>query len=132
MKSGSARPDMLPEPQPDYLRKVSAVGWYRIMERIGFTYGPTSRDMRDISTDPIGHEAVCTVDNIRDETAPFYEVHPRILDNLFQPMTVSMYQGNPSQFNQLSMHTYVSEIFVSGGTNEIKVTTKAWQDLMGA
>jgi 2-polyprenyl-3-methyl-5-hydroxy-6-metoxy-1,4-benzoquinol methylase len=132
VRSGPARPNMLPDPQPDYLRNVSAEGWYRILERIGFSYGPTFRNMRDISANPIGHEAVCTVENIVDETSSFYEVHPRILDNLLQPMTVSMYQGNPTQFNQLSMPTYISEVYISGGMKEIKVTTKAWQDLMGA
>ncbi|EUC40640.1 hypothetical protein COCMIDRAFT_9515 [Bipolaris oryzae ATCC 44560] len=131
-KAGPGRPNMRPEPQPDYLRKVSADGWYRIMERIGFTYGPAFRNMRDISANPIAHEAVCTVDNFSDETGSFYEVHPRILDNLLQPMTVSMYQGNPSLFNQLSMPTYIGELYISGGMKEIRVTTKAWQDLMGS
>ncbi|KAF2875795.1 polyketide synthase [Massariosphaeria phaeospora] len=132
VKSGPIRSVNKAPPQPDFLRKVSPSRWYQTMERIGFTYGPTFQGMRDISADPTGNEAVCTVDNEWNEKASFYELHPCTLDKLFQLMTVTQHQGNPAQFLQLSMPTYFGEIYISGGMKEMKVTASSYVDFMEA
>ncbi|KAJ4338021.1 hypothetical protein N0V95_008172 [Ascochyta clinopodiicola] len=43
--------------QPDYVRKVSSSRWYSTMQKIGFIYGPSFQGLRDISADPIKHDA---------------------------------------------------------------------------
>ncbi|KAF2676482.1 polyketide synthase [Lentithecium fluviatile CBS 122367] len=118
--------------QPDYVRKVSASRWYSTMQKIGFTYGPSFQGLRDISADPIKHDAVGTVDNIIREGESFYELHPTILDKVLQLMTVTQHQGKPSAYTQLSMPTYIQEIYISGGMKELRITASSCKDFMDA
>ena len=118
--------------QPEYLRKVSASRWYNTMQKIGFTYGPSFRGMRDISVDPISFEAVATIDNVFREAGSFYELHPCELDKLLQLMTVTQHEGDPTLFKQLSMPTYMNEAYISGGAKEYRVTATSRRDHMDA
>ena len=118
--------------QPVHLRKVSASRWYSTMQKIGFTYGPSFRGLRDISVDPLGFEAVANIDNIFRENESFYELHPCELDKLLQLMTVTQHEGDPTQFKQLSMPTYMDEVYISGGATEFRVTATSHTDHMDA
>ena len=118
--------------QPEHIRKVSASRWYSTMQKIGFTYGPSFRGLRDISVDPIGFEAVANIDNIFRKNESFYELHPCELDKLLQLMTVTQHEGDPTQFKQLSVPTYMDEVYISGGAKEFKVTATSHTDHMDA
>ena len=118
--------------QPEHLRKVSASRWYSTMQKIGFTYGPSFRGLRDISVDPIGFEAVANIDNIFRKNESFYELHPCELDKLLQLMTVTQHEGDPTQFKQLSMPTYMDEVYISGSGKEFRVTATSHTDHMDA
>jgi acyl transferase domain-containing protein len=118
--------------QPEYVRKVSASRWYSTMQKIGFTYGPSFQGLRDISADPVKHDAVGMVDNIIREGESFYEMHPTILDKVLQLMTVTQHQGKPSAYTQLSMPTYIQEIYISGGMKELRITASSRKDFMDA
>ncbi|KEY68600.1 hypothetical protein S7711_05782 [Stachybotrys chartarum IBT 7711] len=117
--------------QPDYLRKVSANRWYDTMQRIGFTYGPTFRGLKDISVDPVTFEATATVENpVRDDGSN-YELHPCELDKIVQLLTVSQHEGDPTLFKQLSMPTYFEGIYVGArDAKEIRVTASSHVDHM--
>jgi hypothetical protein len=117
--------------QPDFLRKLSASRWYATMRKIGFTYGPAFQGLRDISADPIGNEAVAIIENaFHDEST--YELHPCTLDKIIQLMTVAQHEGKPSLFTQLSMPTYIEEIYISGGMKELRATGSSYKDFMDA
>ena len=118
--------------QPVHLRKVSAARWYNTMQKIGFTYGPNFRGLKDITVDPVGFEAVANIDNIFRENGSFYELHPCELDKLLQLMTVTQHQGDPTLFKQLSMPTYMNEVYISGGAEEYRVTATSHTDHMDA
>ena len=118
--------------QPDHLRKVSASRWYNTMQKIGFTYGPSFRGLRDISVDPIGFEAVANIDNVFRENESFYELHPCELDKLLQLMTVTQHEGDPTLLKQLSMPMYMDEVYISGGAKEFRVSATSHTDHMDA
>lgn len=117
--------------QPDYLRRVSAKRWYDTMQRIGFTYGPTFRGLRDITVNPIGYEATAIVDNLPKDDGSSYELHPCEIDKVLQLLTVTQHQGDPTLFKQLSMPTYFEEVYVGARhAKEIRVTASSEVDHM--
>jgi hypothetical protein len=59
-------------------------------------------------------------------------LHPTILDKVLQLMTVTQHQGKPSEYTQLSMPTYIQEIYISGGMKELKITASSHKDFMDA
>lgn len=90
--------------------------------------------LRDISADPTGNQAVATIENVFGfgENEPFYELHPCTLDKLVQLMTVAQHEGKLSLFTQLSMPTYIDEIYISGGMKELRATASSYKDFMDA
>ncbi|KAK5997937.1 Highly reducing polyketide synthase pspA [Cladobotryum mycophilum] len=115
--------------QPNFPRKVSAKRWYNTMQKIGFTYGPTFRGLKDISVNPITYEATATIENVFREDESFYELHPCEIDKLLQLMTVTQHGGDPTMFKQLSMPTYIDEVYISaGGAKEFRVTATSQTD----
>lgn len=118
--------------QPNHFRKVSASRWYNTIQRIGFTYGPSFRGLRDISVDPISFETVANIDNVFRENESFYELHPCELDKVFQLLIVNQHQGDPTLLKQLSMPTYIDEAYIFGGAKEFRVTATSHTDHMNA
>jgi NADPH:quinone reductase-like Zn-dependent oxidoreductase/SAM-dependent methyltransferase len=118
--------------QLDHFRKVSASRWYNTIQRIGFTYGPSFRGLRDISVDPISFETVANIDNVSRDDGSFYELHPCELDKIFQLLIVNQHQGDPTLLKQLSMPTYIDEAYISGGGKDFRVTAKSQTDHMNA
>jgi acyl transferase domain-containing protein/NADPH:quinone reductase-like Zn-dependent oxidoreductase/SAM-dependent methyltransferase len=112
----------LPE-QPYHLRKVQASRWYDTMQRIGFTYGPEFRGMKDITVNPINFETTANIGiPIREESSP-YELHPCEIDKILQLLTVTQHEGEPSLFKQLAMPTYFDEVYVGASdASEIRAT----------
>lgn len=130
VKAGPIRSMEREASQPEHLRKVSASRWYSAMQKIGFTYGPSFRGLRDITVDPISYEAIANIDNVYREKGSFYELHPCELDKLLQLMTVTQHGGDPKMFKQLSMPTYMDEVYISGGAKEFRVTATSHLDHM--
>jgi acyl transferase family protein/polyketide synthase-like dehydratase family protein/polyketide synthase family protein len=118
--------------QPDFLRKISASRWYATMRKVGFHYGPAFQGLREISADPAGNEAAAIIDNNFEKSDSFYELHPCTLDKLFQLMTIAQHEGIPSLSAQLSMPTYIDEIYISGGMKELRATATSYKNFMGA
>jgi hypothetical protein len=102
------------------------------MRKIGFTYGPAFQGLREISADPTGNEVVAIINNNFEKNELFYELHPCTLDKLFQLMTVSQHEGIPSLSVQLTMPTYIDEIYISGGMKELRATASSYKDFMDA
>jgi Polyketide synthase dehydratase len=131
-KAGPICPTSRSVSQPDFLRKISANNWYAAMRKIGFAYGPAFQGLRDISADPTGNEAVAIIDNDFNESESFYELHPRTLDKLLQLMIIAQHEAIPSSSMQLSMPTYIDEMYVSGGMKELRATASSYKDFMNA
>jgi Polyketide synthase dehydratase len=131
-KAGPIRSTSRSVSQPDFLRKISANNWYAAMRKIGFAYGPAFQGLRDISADPTGNEAVAIIDNDFNESESFYELHPRTLDKLLQLMIIAQHEAIPSSSMQLSMPTYIDEMYVSGGMKELRATASSYKDFMNA
>ncbi|KAM7190948.1 lovastatin nonaketide synthase [Rhypophila sp. PSN 637] len=113
------------------VRQVSANRWYKTMQKMGFTYGPTFRGMTDIKVDPVTYDSVATVENVDHDGGSFYEIHPCEMDKMLQLMTVTQHAGDPTRFTQLAMPTYFDEIQVSNpGSNKFKVTATSEFDHM--
>jgi hypothetical protein len=131
-KAGPIHPTSRSVSQPNFLRKISASNWYAAMRKIGFAYGPAFQGLRDISADPTGNEAVAIIDNDFSERESFYELHPRTLDKLLQLMIVAQHEAIPSSSMQLSMPTYIDEMYISGGMKELRATAASYKDSVDA
>lgn len=112
-----------PPEQPSHLRKVRASRWYETMQRIGFTYGPEFRGMKDITVDPVNFETTANIGIPQREESSPYELHPCEIDKILQLLTVTQHEGEPSLFKQLAMPTYFDEVYVGAGdASEIRAT----------
>ncbi|RYP68709.1 hypothetical protein DL771_006510 [Monosporascus sp. 5C6A] len=121
-----------PPEQPYHLRKVRASRWYETMQRIGFTYGPEFRGMKDITVDPINCETTANIGIPTRKERSSYELHPCEIDKILQLLTVTQHEGEPSLFKQLAMPTYLDEVYVGAGdASEIRVTAFPQVDHMG-
>lgn len=112
-----------PPEQPYNLRKVRVSRWYETMQRIGFTYGPEFRGMKDITVDPITFETTANIEIPTRNESSGYALHPCEIDKILQLLTVTQHEGDPILFKQLAMPTYFDEVYVGAdGASEIRAT----------
>ncbi|KAM7211384.1 hypothetical protein V8F06_013235 [Rhypophila decipiens] len=115
-----------------FVRKVSANRWYKTLQKIGFSYGPTFRGLSEIAVDPITRESVVFVENVSHRQRE--ELHPCEMDKMLQLMTVTQHAGDPTSFKQLAMPTYFEEIAVGAGFSgreKFKVSASSQFDHIG-
>ncbi|KAK4213197.1 lovastatin nonaketide synthase [Rhypophila decipiens] len=115
-----------------FVRKVSANRWYKTLQKIGFSYGPTFRGLSEIAVDPITRESVAVVENVSHRLQE--ELHPCEMDKMLQLVTVTQHAGDPTSFKQLAMPTYFEEIAVGAGFSgreRFKVSASSQFDHMG-
>lgn len=93
-------------------RKVDAASWYALMRRYGLKYGPRFQGMRDTSADVHQRRAMAVVQDQAHDDESCYALHPATIDQTFQLFSVSAYKGLRRLFAQLSVPTYIKELYL--------------------
>lgn len=93
-------------------RRVDSTGWYSLMRRYGLNYGPRFRGMRHTSADTHQRRAMAVVQDQTRENESFYALHPATIDQTFQLFSISAYKGHRRLFAQLSVPTYIKELYI--------------------
>ncbi|KAF2195930.1 hypothetical protein K469DRAFT_545317 [Zopfia rhizophila CBS 207.26] len=102
-------------------REVPYTDWYSTMKRFGLNYGPRFRGMKRISADVKSHKAVCTIVNTVEKLESFYAMHPCTMDHALQLYSVAGFTGLSRLFQQLSVPTYIEELYIKPTSEEITI-----------
>jgi hypothetical protein len=103
--------DVVPEIKPGD-RLVDSSGWYALMRRYGLKYGPRFQGMRHTSADVHGRRAMAIVQDQAPDSESVYALHPATIDQTFQLFSISAYRGLRRLFAQLSVPTYIKELYI--------------------
>ncbi|OGM49399.1 polyketide synthase [Aspergillus bombycis] len=106
-------------------RRVCSDTWYRLMATHGLRYGDRFKGLQDITSDPTRKMATATM--IEDHTSheSHYSLHPNIIDQCLQIMSVAICSGTVSVFDKVSVPSFFERICVSSGNGELAVEADA-------
>ncbi|KAF7631618.1 hypothetical protein AFLA_012472 [Aspergillus flavus NRRL3357] len=106
-------------------RKVCSETWYRLMATHGLRYGQRFKGLQDITSDP--KQKIATATMIEDHTAheSHYTLHPNIIDQCLQIMSVAMCSGMAAVLDQLAVPSFFELICVSSGNGKLAVEADA-------
>ncbi|EPE28701.1 Thiolase-like protein [Glarea lozoyensis ATCC 20868] len=109
--AGQAR-KFIPTETLSFARGVCADRWYKTMARIGLNYGPRFTGLRDITAGVSNRGCSGTVTNTKEKWESPYATHPATLDVIFQSFIVAWTKGIYRELTQLSLPTFIEEIYV--------------------
>ncbi|KAE8422418.1 putative polyketide synthase [Aspergillus pseudocaelatus] len=130
--SGQVRAGALANISPvhikQYARRVSSRKWYDTLASLGLSYGAQFRGLQDISVDPQGSKAVAKVNNKVGSLGSPYSLHPTMIDQCLQLMSVAGAAGLPRHITTGGIPASIDQIFVGQGGNHMKATVDTVQD----
>ena len=125
VRAGSEYPA---EPQSisDLPRKVQPASWYRLMRKVGMSYGPYFQGLEKISAHPVHHSAVAHVSNTTSKDDSIYQLHPTTIDSCIQLFTTASCRGQARSFSSVPfVPTRFGEIYVKRPRAKIAVEVNA-------
>ena len=105
--------------QPRWTRTVEPRDWYQFMARLGLNYGNTFQRLTDITVDPVDHLANAIVTEDSKDFGDSYLVHPTVIDQGLQLLSVAMANGIQRRASSLAIPAWVDRIFVSKAEGNI-------------
>ncbi|GKT50417.1 highly reducing polyketide synthase gloL [Colletotrichum spaethianum] len=96
-------------------RLLSQKAWYRIMQELGFTYGPSFKRLEDITVSPTVQQATARVNPPEDtstDSTSSYLLHPTALDQCLQTTGISLCHGLERKAKYMATPTYIKQVFV--------------------
>ncbi|KAE8143385.1 putative polyketide synthase [Aspergillus pseudotamarii] len=129
--SGQVRAGALANISPvdikQYARRVSSSKWYDTLASVGLSYGTQFRGLQDISVDPKGSKAVAKVNNKVGSLGCPYSLHPTMIDQCLQLMSVAGAAGLPRHITAGGIPASIDQIFIGQGGNHMKATVETVQ-----
>ncbi|KAH1629843.1 hypothetical protein KXX39_003331 [Aspergillus fumigatus] len=129
-KSGVDKVDSEPRVPRDFPRRVSSELWYRTLEKVGLSYGPTFRGLQEITADPSRHVAAASMRGRQDSKA----VHPTVIDECLQLFTVAACKGRAVNMTRLYVPVFVGEVQLGLGQEIMRAeaTISNWTAELGS
>ncbi|KAF7586076.1 hypothetical protein BBP40_009607 [Aspergillus hancockii] len=104
-----------------YPRLVKPEKWYSALEKRGLEYGPQFRGLKHISASPSNYQASAT---LHDEEALYtshYALHPILIDESLQLLSVAATHGIPRQMTRLAIPMAIEELYIANGRGEMSL-----------
>ncbi|GMF78452.1 unnamed protein product [Aspergillus oryzae] len=98
-----------------YSRLVRSEKWYNALEKRGLEYGPQFRGLEQISASPSSYQAAATLQDDESLYVSHYSLHPIIIDESLQLLSVAATHGIPRQMTRLAIPTAIEELYVGNG-----------------
>ncbi|GKZ50416.1 hypothetical protein AbraIFM66951_003552 [Aspergillus brasiliensis] len=111
-------------PVSPYSRKVPAKEWYDALERRGLDYGPNFRGLQDITASPTATEAAATLHDPTELTGSHYALHPVVIDQCLQLLSVAGAQGIQRSMTQLCIPTAIESLYVAPGRGTMSLKSR--------
>ncbi|KAK6826532.1 hypothetical protein RU639_005411 [Aspergillus parasiticus] len=98
-----------------YPRLVRSEKWYNALEKRGLEYGPQFRGLEQISASPSSYQAAATLQDDENLYVSHYSLHPIIIDESLQLLSVAATHGIPRRMTRLAIPTAIEELYVGNG-----------------
>ncbi|PLB37997.1 ketoacyl-synt-domain-containing protein [Aspergillus candidus] len=95
-----------------YPRRVASKSWYRALRRAGLDFGLRFRGLKDITADPTSCRATATVRTIDTVSVSPYIVHPIIIDQCLQLLSVAMCRGLGRNLTTRCIPAFLEDFYV--------------------
>ena len=99
--------------QPPWARKVIPKNWYQLLNQLGLKYGPSFQRMQSITVDPVEHVANATVQSVQADVDGQYFVHPTLIDQCLQLLSVAAVNGLQRHATSLAIPASIDLIRVT-------------------
>lgn len=110
----------------DLPRKVHSASWYRLMRKVGMSYGARFQGLEDITAHPVHYSAVAHVSDKIDEADSIYQFHPTTMDSCIQLFTAAACRGQARSFSNMPfVPTRFGEIYVKRPKAKVTVHVDA-------
>ncbi|KAE8381588.1 hypothetical protein BDV26DRAFT_301221 [Aspergillus bertholletiae] len=96
-------------------RYVLADACYRTFQALGLQYGPRFRKLQNITADPMSCTASATAYNELAQDDCKYSVHPTIIDQCLQLLSVAGSRGRAREATKLYLPTFVEKVYTGQG-----------------
>ncbi|KAJ5624630.1 Fum1p [Penicillium lagena] len=103
------------------LRAVNSDQWYQALKNHGLSYGPSFRGLSDISADPVAFEAHAVVTNRSDSCPSRYTLHPTVIDQCLQLMSVAMTNGLSRRIDRLAIPATMGHLYIGGEASDMSL-----------
>lgn len=138
-RASADKPESLNTPDAEGLdgprllpRRVNEEDWYRVLRRTGFNYTGAFAGMHSVSSATNTDNARASVPSrvsaaLDKDGSKFsqYDVHPAIIDQCFQVLTVATCRGLARNMSQLAVPTFIEEISISPGPTSLTLDVEA-------
>ncbi|KAE8368107.1 hypothetical protein BDV27DRAFT_154279 [Aspergillus caelatus] len=104
-----------------YPRLVRSEKWYNALERRGLEYGPQFRGLEQISASPSSYQAAAMLQDDESLYVSHYSLHPTIIDESLQLLSVAVTHGIPRQMTRLAIPTAIGELYVGIGRGKMSL-----------
>lgn len=120
--TGEVRPghDSPPQSVPAlcYARNVHADEWYRVLDRCGLSYGQSFQCLTEITADPNECQAAAVL-NMAEAPGSRYILHPIVIDQCLQLLSVATTKGIPRCLRTAMVPTSIESLFVAPGSSSM-------------
>ncbi|KAL8992696.1 MAG: hypothetical protein Q9169_006904 [Polycauliona sp. 2 TL-2023] len=102
-------------------RQVPSSVWYRILDKLGYRYGPRFQGLHGITAHVRQSRAAATLFDGRGEGESPYQLHPTTIDSAFQLAGLAACNGvgRVIQLRKLVVPTYIEEMYISPANDPI-------------
>jgi acyl transferase domain-containing protein len=133
---GQVRPhfDYAPSPKEieQRIRPVESQQWYRALDRRGLSYGPTFRGLEAIAADPVKLEANATIANKIENCSSRYALHPTVIDQCLQLMSVALTNGVSRRMDRLAIPTAIGHLYITGNAPQMQLESQMTHSSIGS
>jgi hypothetical protein len=101
-----------------FVRHIEPQSWYNVMDKHGLAFGPEFRRLRNITANPIRHEAVATAHldrTVKDE----HSMHPLIIDQGLQLLSIASSNGLSRRMPRFGIPVSIDNIYIAPIGDEI-------------
>ncbi|KAJ5379544.1 Fum1p [Penicillium cosmopolitanum] len=114
------------------LRPVDSDQWYRALDRHGLSYGKTFQGLEDIAADPVELEADATVNNRVESCPSRYTLHPTLIDQCLQLMSVALTNGLSRRIDRLAIPAAIGDVYIGGNSSVMRAESQLGKSQIGS
>lgn len=122
---GQVRPGPAKQQQshefPTFGRSVSSERWYSALESRGLDYGPHFRGLESIMASPTEPRATATISDRELFHTHHYALHPVIIDQCLQLLSVAATNGIPRKLTRLCIPMAIEELYIGAGEGSMSL-----------
>lgn len=104
-----------------FIRSVQSEDWYSALNKRGLEYGQAFRGLKKITANPSTLQATAVLQNEQYYTS-YYALHPVLIDQCLQLLSVAATQGISRRMTRLCIPTSIESLFIGPGRGPMSLS----------